>query len=266
MTSPRRRGQPAEEAALHTRILRCTLAAEESQAYWEHVDLAEPAERRNLRAFEERWFGVKSQAAVKVVLANLSARFDAYPAAFATLRGWRAMPPATRRLFCHWHLQLTDPIYRRFTGELLVQRREGARPSIDRDLVSRWVEQQAEGRWGAATRNAFGTKLLSTALEVGLVEGRRDPRRLAFPRVDDDALVYLLRLLRTVSFSGSILANPYLSSVGLFGPFLEQRLRALPGLAYRRVGDVIELEWVEPQPSALQAVKPATIERERVSP
>jgi hypothetical protein len=247
----------AEETSLHTRILRCTLAADESHAYWTHVDLGEPPERRNLRAFEERWFGVKSQAAVKVVLANLSARFDAYPASLATLRGWRAMSPATRRVICHWHVQLTDPLYRRFTGDLLVQRRETVRPSIDRDLVSRWVEQQAEGRWGAATRNAFGTKLLSTALEVGLVEGRRDPRRLGFPRVEDDALAYAIRLLRSVSYSGSILANPYLASVGLFGPFLEQRLRALPGLAYRRVGDVIELEWTDAR---------AVVPQHRVSP
>jgi hypothetical protein len=100
MTRARPRAAAAEETTLHTRILRCTLAAEESHAYWAHVDLAEPPERRNLRAFEERWFGVKSQAAVKVVLANLSARFDAYPASLATLRGWRAMSPATRRVIC----------------------------------------------------------------------------------------------------------------------------------------------------------------------
>jgi len=235
--------RPREETALHTRILRCTLAATESSAYWEHVDLAEPAERRNLRAFEARWFGVKSQAAVKVLLANLSARFDAHPACIAVLRSWDGMSPATRRVICHWHLQFSDPLYRRFTGELLLQRREAARPSIERDVVSRWVEQQDGGRWAAATRNAFGTKLLSAALEVGLVGGRRDPRPLTFPRVDDDALAYLLRFLRTVEIDGSIVANPYLASVGLTGPFLEQRLRAIPGLVYGRVGDVIELEW-----------------------
>lgn len=251
MSAPR----PAEENELHTRILRCTLAAAESQAYWAHVDLAEPAERRNLRAFEERWFGSKSQSRVKQLLANLSARFDPHPSSLAVLRAWRGMSPATRRVICHWHLQFTDPIYRRFSGELLLQRREGARASIDRDVVSRWVDLQAEGRWGAATRNAFGTKLLSTALEAGLVEGRRDPRPLAFPRVDDDALAYLLRFLRTVDFKGSIVANPYLASVGLEGSFLEQRLRGIPGLIYRRIGDVVDLEWSEPDAGAWARVQ-----------
>ncbi len=238
--------RPAEETELHTSILRCTLAAAESQIYWAKVDLEESAERRNLRAFEERWFGAKSQARVKQLLAALSSRFDRHPASLAVLRDWRGMSPATRRLICHWHLQFSDALYRRFTGEALPTRRTGARASIERDLVSRWVEQQAKGRWGPATRNAFGTKLLSTALEVGLVEGRRDPRPLAFPRVDDDALAYFLRWLRTVEVHGTTIANPYLASVGLDGAVLEQRLRALPGLAYRRVGDVLELEWTEP--------------------
>jgi hypothetical protein len=232
-----------EATELQTRILRCTLAPEASQAYWARVDLPEPPERRNLRAFEERWFGSKSQAAVKVLLANLSARFDAHPQALAELRAWPNISAASRRVICHWHLQFADALYRRFTADLLLQRRDGARASIDRDVVSRWVDQQAEGRWAVATRNAFGTKLLTTALEAGLVEGRRDPRPLTFPRVDDDALAYLMRFLRTVGIEGSIVANAYLASVGLTGAFLEQRLRALPGLAYRRIGDVVELEW-----------------------
>jgi len=237
--------RPAEVTAIHTGILRCTLAATESQSYWAHVDPTEPAERRNLRAFEERWFGSKSQARVRQLLANMSARFDAHPQALAALRGWRGMSPATRRVICHWHLQLHDPMYRRFTGELLVERHEASR-TVDRDVVSRWVDAQGEGRWAAVTRIAFASKLLSAALEAGLVEGRRDPRALIFPRVDDDALAYLLRLLRTVEIAGSLLRNPYLASVGLTGSFLDQRLSALPDLTYSRVGDVIDLEWREP--------------------
>ena len=245
--------RPREEAELHTRILRCTLAANESSAYWARASQEDSAEQRNLRAFEERWFGSKSQAAVKVLLANLSARFDAHPASMAVLRAWQGMPPSTRRLVSHWHLQFADPLYRRFTGHLLIQRRQAARPTIDRDVVSRWVEEQAEGRWGASTRNTFASKLLSAALEAGLVGGRRDPRPLTFPRVDDDALAYVLRFLRSVEIQGSIIDNPYLASVGLSGPFLEQRLRSLPGLVYGRVGDVIELEWAQPDLHAWQA-------------
>lgn len=240
--------RPAEETEVHTRILRCTLAAAESQAYWEHADLAEPAERRNLRAFEERWFGSKSQPRVRQLLANLSARYDAHPASLATLRAWRGMSTASRRVICHWHLQFSDPIYRRFTSDFLLERRDSLRATVDRDHVSRWIDHQGEGRWGAATRNAFATKLLGTALEAGLVEGRRDPRNLVFPRIEDDALAYLLRFLRTVELrSGTLLDNPYLASVGLSGSFLDQRLRALPGLSYRRLGDVVELEWDEPR-------------------
>jgi hypothetical protein len=236
---------PVEGTEIHTRILRCTLAPRESQAYWAHVDLTEPPEHRNLRAFEERWFGSKSQARVRTLLANLSARFDAHRESLEVLRAWPSMSPATRRVLCHWHLQFSDPLYRRFTGRFLLERREALRPTVDRDVVGRWVDAQGDGRWAPATRNAFASKLLSAALEAGLVEGRRDPRALTFPRVDDDALGYVLRFLRTVRFEGTLLDNPYLASVGLYGAFLEQRLNALPGLVYRRLGDVVDLEWHE---------------------
>jgi hypothetical protein len=63
----------AEVREAHTRILRCTLAAEESQVFWERVDPEEPAHDRNLRAFEERWFGAKSQARVRDLLSSLAA-------------------------------------------------------------------------------------------------------------------------------------------------------------------------------------------------
>lgn len=241
--------KPAEETRLHTGILRCTLAADDSQVYWEHFDPAEPPQRRNLRAFEERWFGNKSQARVKSLLATLSARFDAHPRAVEALRKWQAMSPVTRRIICHWHLQFVDPLYRRFSAELLADRRAGARDTIDRDVISRWVETQASGRWSASTRAAFGTKLLTTAVEAGLVHARGTARHLALPRVDDDALTYLLRWLGTVRYDGTAIANAYIGSLGLTGTALEQRLHALPDLFYRRAGDVIELDWRAPWPT-----------------
>jgi hypothetical protein len=75
------------------------------------------------------------------------------------------------------------------------------------------------------------------------VSGRRDPRQLAFPRIPDDTLTYLLYLLRGITFEGTLIDNPYLRSVGLSGAILESRLRILPALRYRRLGDVIEYGW-----------------------
>jgi hypothetical protein len=235
--------RPVEVSEIHTRILRCTLAAEDSQIYWSHFDASEPPARRNLRAFEERWFGTRSQARVKTLLANLSTRFDAHPRSIETLRDWRSISPVTRRIVCHWHLQFVDPLYRRFSAELLPGRRGGARDTIDRDIIGRWVEAQAPERWSASTRAAFGTKLLSTAVEAGLVLARGTARRMTLPRIEDDALAYLLRWLGTLRYEGTLVSNPYLASVGLTGRAVDERLSALPDLLYRRSGDVIELEW-----------------------
>lgn len=238
--------RPGEETVVHTRILRVQLAVEESYTYWRHVPPGATAGDPSTRAFEERWFGARSQAHVKRLLSDLAARFDRYPEALATLRQWTHMPAAIRPLICHWHLQLADPLYRLFTGRYLLERRETARGTVDRPRVAEWARQQGGGRWSPATAIQFGSKLLSTTLEAGLVAGRRDPRTLTFPRVPNQALAYLLFVLRGVSFEGSLLDNPYLASVGLTGAVLDQRLASFPGLTFRRVGNVTDLEWVAP--------------------
>jgi hypothetical protein len=50
-------------------------------------------------------------------------------------------------------------------------------------------------------------------------------------------------LLRGVRFEGTLLENPYLASVGLQGGFLEDRLRGLSALRFRRQGDLVDFGW-----------------------
>jgi hypothetical protein len=239
-------GRPAEENEVHTRILRLALGIEESRAYWAHIAPGVRATPRAITAFEQRWFGAKSLERVRYLLGNFAARYDAYPQALAVLGRWSGMDPQVRRLVCHWHVQLTDPLYRSFAGRFLVERREGSEPTVDRDVALRWVQRTYPDRWGAATCIQFASKLLSAGSEAGLFTAKKDPRKLLFPQVPDLALVYLMYLLRAVRFEGTLLANPYAASVGLAGAHLEQRLRALPGLTFRRMGDVTDFEWAAP--------------------
>ncbi|HWB79960.1 MAG TPA: hypothetical protein VG755_33580 [Nannocystaceae bacterium] len=234
----------AEETTVHTRLLRLALGVEESRAYWLHVDPAVTGEARLERAFEERWFGGKSYQRVRTLLGNFAARYDAFAFGFDALRRWTSMSPSTRRLVCHWHAQLSDPLYRRFTGELLPQlRRRGAPRPLDRATAIRWVGDAFPERWAQATLTQFGSKLLSAVTEARLATGGRDPRALPTPEVPDEALEYLLYLLRTVQFNGTMTDNPYLASVDLEGPFLDRRLRSLRGLDFRRMGELVEVEW-----------------------
>ncbi len=232
-------GRPHEETAIHTRLLKCALEVEDSRAYWRNAVPGIDASAD--QAFADWWFGAKSLDRIRVLFANLRARFDAFPAAHRVLHGWQDMAPGTRALICHWHLQLSDPLYRTFTGDYLHARRGTLRPEITRDLVVEWVGQQGPGRWTMPTRIQFASKLLSAAFSAGLVGSNRDPRPLIWPRVDDQALTYMAYLLREVEFEGTLLSNPYFRSVGLEGAALEERLRALVGL--RRQGDLVELEW-----------------------
>jgi len=236
-------GTPSEAIEVHTGILRIALGIEDSRSYWEHVDPAVTPSRRAAMAFEQRWFGSKSLDRIRFLLSNFALRYDAFPDALSVLRRWRAMDASVRQLICHWHLQLSDPIYRRFAGEFLVERRGLRDPKVDRAVVLRWVKTQFPDRWSESTCVQFASKLLSAASEAGLVSSGRDPRGLLLSKVPDLALAYLLHVLRGVRFAGTMAENPYLASVGLTDGVLDQRLRALPGLRYRRMGVLTELDW-----------------------
>lgn len=241
--------RPSEETRIHTRLLKCTLEVESSRAYWQHATAAAKPFRAH-QAFEEYWFGARSLIRVEELISELRARYDAFPAALRVLGAWPAMDPDTRRVICHWHLQLSDPLYRRFTGSYLVERHRQDRSQVTRDLTVTWVSEQEPGRWAASTRIQLASKLLSSAYSAGLITSRHDLRPLSFPRVGDDALTYLLYLLREVEFAGTILDNPYWASVGLEGAFLEERLRALPALDFRRQGPLVDFGWRYPDLAA----------------
>jgi hypothetical protein len=239
-----------EVTEIHTRILRLALGVEESRAYWEHVDVAAPPASRALAAFEQRWFGNKSMERVRFLLSSLADRFDPLPESLAVLSRWPAMDPATRQVLCHFHLQVSDPIYRRFTGGYLVERRGLSNPSVDRDAVLRWVKNEHPERWSETTCVQFASKLLSAASEAGLVSAKRDPRQLLLPKVSDAALSYMLYTLRSLRFEGTLADNLYFASLGLAEGFLDQRLRALKVITYRRMAHLTELDWEYPSLSA----------------
>jgi hypothetical protein len=234
--------KPSEAAQFHNRLQKLALGIEESRAYWQRWQPGVRPERLNRDAFEERWFGAKSLGRIRVVIADLKARYDAFPAAFAVLRRWPDMHPLTRRLICHWHLQLSDPLYRQFTGAWLPCRCNGM-GQIDFRVVLQWVIEVNPKGWGAATCRQVAGKLLSAASEAGLVSPAPDPRRPLAPRPDDLALGYILFLLRETQFAGTLLTNPYVGSVGLSGVIFEQRLTGVNWVRLHRMGNVTQFEW-----------------------
>lgn len=240
-----------EETQIHTRLLRFGFGLDESRAYWARVADERPAAKSEGRTaksekptaetvFEQHWFGTVSEARVRTILPNMALRYDNYPDALEVLSRWKAMTPATRRIIVHWHLQLADPLYRTFTGDFLVQRREAFDPDMYRDVAIRWVEQQQPGRWSTSVTREFATRLLGAAREAGLVRGKTDPRKLEYPNVPDEALGYGLRLFRSVTLQGTFIDNLYLRSVGLWDKFLADRIRALPDIRIVTQGDLVE--------------------------
>lgn len=242
-----------EATEIHTRMLRLGLGAEDSRAYWENANRQLSEAERAKVAFEERWFGSRTMARVRYLVSNFIHRYDTYPRALQVLHRWNPVDPRERNVLCHWHVQLSDPLYREFTGSILPGRRLHPEPTIDRTTTLRFVDRKVEGRWASSTSQRMAAGLLACACEAGLCEGSSAVRPLRLPRVSDLALGYLLQLLREVEFEGSLRENPYLSSVGIDSVEWEQRLRRMPWVRYARAGNVHDLsfehasllEWAE---------------------
>jgi hypothetical protein len=235
----------AEVTEVHSRLLRCSLCADESRAYWSNID---PDRSRDsaVHAFAQSWFGAKSEPWTTELLSNMRLRFDTFPESLRVLAGWRAMRFETRRLICHLHVQLTDPLYRTFTGAFLPARRESIRPSVQRQTVIDWVAEFGPPRWALKTQLQFATRLLSCSLAAGLLGGNRDPRDAVTPHVPDEVLTYLLYLLRDLSFDGTLIDNPYLASLGVIGRVVDERFNTLSSIHFRRIGSTFEIGWIYP--------------------
>ncbi len=233
----------AEVSVYHTRILKMSLSLDDNRSYWDNYRPGIERKKLPAVAFEERWFDNKTMARVRLILNNFRYRYDAYPMALEVVSKWRPIDPGIRQNICHWHLQLADPLYRKFTGEFLENRRNHPAPHIGRHTVSRWLSDMFGDKWAASTSNRIAENLITSAAEAGLCSSKPGIRNLTYPQVNRYGLAYLLYLLRHVSFEGSLLENPYLVSVGLSEGLLEQRLRHIPGLAFNHMGDLRDFEW-----------------------
>jgi len=239
--APKPAARAREEVRLHTRVLKCTLEIANSRIFWSEIgsDGLMQAEA----AFEAGWFGHRSLTRMRELLTNLRARYGSFPSALQVLHRWQGMSGDTQKLICHWHLQLSDPLYRLFSGTFLPERLLQGQPTVTKQQVVTWLGDAGAGRWAGSTRLQLASKLLSAAQSAGLIQGKRDPRPIVFPLVPDDALTYLLHLLREVDFEGTVVANPYLRSVGLEGNVLNDRLKRLADLSYGRQGDLVDMGW-----------------------
>ncbi len=232
----------AEVTRPHTRMMKCTLEVEPSRAYWAEYGLINaPVSKEH--AFERAIFGSKTFLRVDRLIADLRHRYDAYPFTLPVLGHWPEMNPADRALICHWHTQLADPIYRKFTGEFLVSRASGSRPIVDSDMTIAWIEAQVPERWQYPTKSKIASKMMTSAMTAEILASNRDPRTIRFPRISDTAVTYLMYLLREIKFAGSPLVNPYAASVGLDADMLTRRLRQIPAVGFRRQGELTEFQW-----------------------
>lgn len=232
----------SETVEAHTRMMKCTLEVEPSRSYWKACATnGGPISKE--QAFENAVFGSKTYLRIERLMADMRHRYDDFPFALEVLGKWSHMELSDRVLICHWHTQLVDPIYRKFTGEYLVERYFGPSGTVDNDLAYHWIEVEVPGRWQIPTRKKIASKMLTSAQTAGIVSPNRNLKTIKFPRVSDLALTYLMYLLKEISYAGTAINNPYLASVGIDSEEAIRRLRKIQHLGFCRQGELISFEW-----------------------
>jgi hypothetical protein len=227
----------------HTTLLRLGLAEPESREYWSHCTPGSSLSETTQRAFEERWFGSRPMGRVQYLVKHFKDRFQAFPNSLKALQHWNPLELSDRKIICHWHLQLSDPIYRQVFASHLQERWLHPQPTLDRNALVRWVGQQVGPEWAQSTVQRMAAGISSCLQEAGFVEKGPALRPLNRPRVSDQALAYLLYLLRETRHTGHQLDNPYLASLDLIGPQLELRLARLPGIGFQKMANLRELTY-----------------------
>lgn len=235
-----------EEIFYHTRIVNIAISLEENRAFWENYHFDISKENLSTIAFEERWFGNKSMMRTRSLLNDLRYRYGRFPEALELLCAWKPSEPIIRQNIIHWHFQLADPLYRQFTGDFLIVRRNYPKPFIDVESTINWISEKVSNRWGFQTKKKIANNLISSASAAGLCSNKKGKKKLKYPQLSDLSLAYLLYLLRNISYEGTILENPYFRSVGLTDSFLEKRISSLPGFNYSKVVDIKEFQWDYP--------------------
>ena len=198
-----------EVTAPHTGLLRLGLAVPQSLIFWERATSDLKTSDLAREAFEAHWFGDSTQARTRYLIGQLQRRFP-----FVVRQALRSeLANLQKELICHWHLQLTDPLYRAYTGEFILSCWSGTTTSIDLESSVDWVrEQPIAQNWQPATIRRLASGLLSAATDAGLCKGNsRTEKELRIPTVTEADMKYLALLLDQAECRDRL---PYSLSVG----------------------------------------------------
>lgn len=197
----------------HTGLLRLGLALPQSLIFWERARHDATPSELVQTALEEGWYPELSRARVDYLVKQLARRFPF--SARRMLEFQRRAENSGNQLVCHWHLQLTDPLYRHFTRDFLLSQWSTGNASVDLEECENWVREQEVARdWKPVTVRRMGSGLLNAATEAGLCSGSgRGEHLLKIPTVNTEDIEYLRLLLAEAGASEQL--HGYLLSVGV---------------------------------------------------
>ncbi|HRG77874.1 MAG TPA: hypothetical protein PLX69_25160 [Leptospiraceae bacterium] len=197
----------------HTDLLKVGARIQESKIYLLNRNFSVSKEDTVSKAFSEKWFGFKSQTYVKRLISRFELRFSKFPEAFLLLRSWvEKINLKDFKNICHFHIQLTDPYYRWFTGIYLGNLIFLGYEEIPTEALISSFEELVTTPMSVKVKRTLALRLKTAARDCGILEGKTD-KKISLSTPGIIVLYYILFVLRQIGFpSSDIPSSPYIKS------------------------------------------------------
>ena len=161
----------------HTDLLKVGARIQESKIYLQNRNFSISKEDTVSKAFSEKWFGFKSQTYVKRLISRFELRFSKFPEAFLLLRSWvEKINLKDFKNICHFHIQLTDPYYRWFTGVYLGNLIFLGYEEIPTESLISSFEELVTTPMSVKVKRTLALRLKTAARDCGILEGKTDKK------------------------------------------------------------------------------------------
>jgi hypothetical protein len=178
---------------------RVTARLLESREYIQKVRENESLSETSKRALVEGWFGVKSKDMTRRIVAYLYLRYSNYPLAIKILKFSNdTIDMIDFRMISHFHLLLADPYYRWLTGVYLPSRKQDGFKFVSQEEVIYEFSKIVKSELEPITMKTYCSKLLTTARDVGLLNGKTK-KEFEEPVLTERAMLYIFLIWQSMS-------------------------------------------------------------------
>jgi hypothetical protein len=199
----------------HMTMLRIGARIEESRSYIRNYQAGYTVKELKLKAWDEQWFGFIPESIFVRLIPAFHSRFGNYPEMVNVIQNGitKGLESYDFKMICNFHIQISDPYYRWFSGDYIPNRLDNGLQEITSTTTAVDFNTKFKKNIKANTLKHFAVNLLNSANDTGLLKGTK-LRVTQTPTVTVFFLGYLIYTLGSFDFPMADLINsPFIKSI-----------------------------------------------------